>query len=395
MNKSLLTMMMLFLIVVGSVSCGEVQRTPTTTPDKIATGVAEVKAIAATLTAEVSITENKTSSTDTPISQTITESAFAPLPKMREVITTENCGKVTELMQWNADGEAERLAISSDMKWMAISSKSGTHLYDFRRISQVRFLPVEFDPNVHEGSEIAFSPNGKLLADWSGNVWNIPEGTKQYTLQPTSVGKSFGLPSVGFSPDGTVLATYVETGINLWRVTDGTLLKQLDQCAGQGVYFSPDGSHIVSVFGAPLSGLSSFIALCRVSDGALIYKASDNTYYWYSSSALSPDGTVLAAGLTNGTVELRHAADGGLIQMFNTRNEGDDSSWVIGLAFSPNGEILATYSSDLKLWRVSDFTLLHSVNSDLFILWTFAFTPDGKAIVAHPVRDSIFWWGIP
>ena len=66
MNKSLLTMMMLFLIVVGSVGCGETQRTLTTTPDQIATGVAEAKSIAATLTAEIPISTQTPARTITP-----------------------------------------------------------------------------------------------------------------------------------------------------------------------------------------------------------------------------------------------------------------------------------------------------------------------------------------
>ncbi len=59
------------------------------------------------------------------------------------------------------------------------------------------------------------------------------------------------------------------------------------------------------------------------------------------------------------------------------------SSWVRSVAFSPNGETLATGSDDqtVKLWDVGDGKCLKSLQGHTNRVWSVAFSPDGQTLI--------------
>jgi dipeptidyl aminopeptidase/acylaminoacyl peptidase len=96
-----------------------------------------------------------------------------------------------------------------------------------------------------EVTDVAFSPDGTLLAsasaDGTAKVWQVSDGAEVRTL----MGHSNWVNSVSFSPDGTLLASAsADNTIRLWQVWDGAELQTYDQEMGTGVLsiqFSPDG----------------------------------------------------------------------------------------------------------------------------------------------------------
>ena len=70
------------------------------------------------------------------------------------------------------------------------------------------------------------------------------------------------------------------------------------------------------------------------------------------------------------------------------------TSWVTGVACSPNGETLFTASHDetARLWSLSDFKLLHTLNDPRQSLWNADFSTDGSMVISGGDDQCIFLW---
>jgi len=96
--------------------------------------------------------------------------------------------------------------------------------------------------------------------------------------------------------------------------------------------------------------------------------------------ALAPDGTIIALGLRDGTIQLRTIDEGILLHTLEGHQQAVNS-----LAFSPDGTLLAsgdirgdTGAVTVRLWRTSDGKLVRSeeLHSAYFVN-SLTFSPDG------------------
>jgi WD40 repeat protein len=106
--------------------------------------------------------------------------------------------------------------------------------------------------------------------------------------------------------------------------------------------------------------------------------------------AFSPDSKLLAAGCGFGDNEV-HVWD--LEKDTETRFAGH-SGWIVGLAFSRDGQTLASASTDqtLRLWDVARKAKTRRFQGHTDEVWAIAWSPDGQNLVTGGKDGSVRYW---
>src|SRR6266566_3085676 len=109
------------------------------------------------------------------------------------------------------------------------------------------------------------------------------------------------------------------------------------------------------------------------------------------SVAFSPDGTLLAAGMTNSEARVWHVPDGKPLLAC----EGH-ANWVMSVAFSPDGRLLASGGSDqtIKLWDVHTGQCVSTLRGHTGWVRSLAFHPDGTLLVSGSDDQTIRLWNL-
>jgi WD40 repeat protein len=158
---------------------------------------------------------------------------------------------------------------------------------------------------------------------------------------------------------------------------------------------TPIGSLAFSGDGAILAAGNvegnSDITIWQVAGGELLQTLrghSDNVY----GLAFTPDGAVLASSSRDLTVRLWDLESGSQIQSLSGQGEH-----IYGLAINPDRNILASASADgaLKLWEIDGGQLLLTLNTSSHFIFHLAFSPDGRLLANDGEEGVITVWGIP
>jgi WD40 repeat protein len=316
--------------------------------------------------------------------------AGTPVPWPAEVITAANAFQITQLARWGK-GRIGGPAWSPDGKSFAVGASIGIYLYDAETFEETNFLPSS-----SEVMTIAYSPDGTTLAsgfyDGTVKIWDIANGSKVRTLD----GHTNYVTIVAYSPNGNILATTAyEEPTKLWDVTSGQELRKLIENNGvRGMAFSPDGDILaITTFLGPTG--NEKISLWDVASGqklrTLERQLSGGSEDGGIGVAFSPDGKILACGYEMGSITLWDVSNWNELRTLT-----GNASGVLRLVFSPDGDILASagFEGPLKLWDVASGQVLRTFGGDIWGV-SMAFSPDGKTILASvPGDNAIKLWDV-
>ena len=253
-------------------------------------------------------------------------------------------GAAARLGKGSIEGSDRAVALSLDGRTLAVASKIGVWLYETATARALSLLPSE-----RPVYSVAFSVGGIVAAGLLNGMvelWEVETGERIGTLR-------HGGPatSVVFSPDGTVLASggFGNQIIKVWEVAT---------------------RRQVAMWEVPRDGHSRSRSL-----------------------AFSPDGSQLVSGFQDGTVRLWDVDT----QTEIATLEGHPS-WITSVAYSPNGDHLASASygdyDTVRLWDVATRSQVAALEVPGIRTESVVFSPDGNILATGSQRGHITLWDV-
>ena len=230
---------------------------------------------------------------------------------------------------------------------------------------------------------LGFSPDGKMIAitTFTGmvKIWSR-EGKLLYTLTaPYS-----WIRHVSFSPDSQIIATATneDTTVKIWS-REGKLLHTLTghKAGVWSVSFSPNGKSLLTGSGDGTVKLWSY-------EGKLL-KTMSFALTSVVSMSFSSDGKTMVTAGGDRTITLWNLKGEKLQTMTG------HTSRVSDLSFSPDNKIIATASEDktVKLWS-REGKLLRTLTGHDNAVNSVQFSPDGKTIATASWDRTVKLWNL-
>ncbi|GIV19879.1 MAG: hypothetical protein KatS3mg023_1630 [Armatimonadota bacterium] len=143
---------------------------------------------------------------------------------------------------------------------------------------------------------------------------------------------------------------------------------------GASVVVSPDGQYLA----VPTQGLGQ-VGIYRIAEARWVRFILGHSGE-ITCLAFSPDGQLLATGSNDHTVKIWRVSDGSLVRTLS----GHPDERYYCVAFSPDGQMLAsgTESGAIRIWDVSSGSIVRTLTEPDLMPATLAFSPDGQFLVA-------------
>lgn len=253
----------------------------------------------------------------------------------------------------------------------------------WRRPRDVRRLELALPDTV---TAVTANADGTLLAaaaaDFSIRLWDRATGKAIAELK----GHTATVTALEFLPDGLRLASAsLDKTVRLWNVSDGQLVGRIDAPMGiNDIALTADGGRLAT------AGADNFTGLWTVPDG--LSRPLGQSVPAANVLAVSADRRFVASANAEGMVSVVDIDCGQIVDRSWKAHEGA----ITGLAFSANGELLASCGADkqVHVWDVlggEKTTTLHGTQADLSAV---AFRPDGKQLTSAAADGQVTTWNL-
>jgi eukaryotic-like serine/threonine-protein kinase len=275
------------------------------------------------------------------------------------------------------------LAFSPDQRYLATGGLDGTaRLWD---VSARRFVHTLAGDDV---TAVAFHAGGKRLTtvgtDGTLVQWDPATGQRGRTLR-SHLGPlwnaNFGTV---FSSDGERLTSLCKDGaVRVWETDSGREVVRLPPTSPNTAYLSPDGRRLA------LAGMGS-VQILEVESKKRV-AAWPTDFHLLYHLAFSADGRRLAAAFADGTVRVWEIPAEKLLHTFR---HSDRAACV---AFHPNGKQLASGSCDntAKVWDLETGQEVETLGGHIGYVMALAYSPDGSLLATasgHRYQGEVQLW---
>jgi WD40 repeat protein len=202
--------------------------------------------------------------------------------------------------------------------------------------------------------------------------------------------------NIVFSPDGRTLASASKNAtLKLWDATDGREMMTLNHPQWvNGAASSPDGTRLAT------ADDDKFVRLWNPLTGQNLSTLSGHDAV-VECVTVSPDGKLLASGGKTGEIKLWDAATGSEVATLHASYQ----NIIWSLAFSPDGKYLAAGEGGMEafglatghlvtVWDISSRQIVKALSGHANDVRAVAFSPDGKFLVSGSFDDTIRFWDL-
>lgn len=343
-------------------------------------------------------------------------------------LTIFSSSTVDHIMEQSRFGEGQINAgeFSPDGKRFGAITPLGVYIYDVRTLKKEQFIASESPLRA-----VAFSPDWSVLALGTGSSVTLQQTTDNKIVSRLET-RQGEVSRLLFSPDEKFLASFVTPPgeevysqvVELWRISDSKLLSTWEVSVYDNALFTPDSKAFYAwnvsqemgvrrwqiPSGSPLSAweglvpyptvlspagnlyaatMTNAISVQRTSDRTQVSKMSIGDSQYASLIRFSLDGSLLAAIINDGTVQIWRTANGTLLNTFKT-----DSAVNLFLSISPDNTIIAIPTLDgIAFYNVEDGSLVERLHNHSNAIYQAAISSIGDKAVAV-VEDGLIVWDL-
>jgi WD40 repeat protein len=236
---------------------------------------------------------------------------------------------------------------------------------------------------------VAFSPDGTLIAvdgpDDTVRLWSVNTGEQVFVFDTNGVFTQ----DLAFSPDGKLLASIGRRTLSIWDLQSGTRIENLflaDNNHDLKINFSPNNDRIA--FTADTGDISLWDVAIAHNDST--FRAGD----YVTGISFSPNGKCLAYGVGSfvlegtGDVQIRNLETNLALQSFGGITHSHAPTEIV---FSADGQSLVAGSTDtiIRIWDVRTGELRTTLRGHRYPVNDVAVTADGSLVASASGLDTL------